>query len=110
MLGILEALPLELVVLYEFVRPTVVRIPFVEDILANFVKGLADVRVVAEELLNDLSVDLRILVVQLIFLNELQIIRKTLCVPDVFLNLLQGDPFDRIWLQHPVYEILNCWR
>jgi len=99
----IEALAFELIMLHELVCTAVVRVALIEDILADLVECLGDVEVECKERLNYLRVDLVVFVVQLLFLDEMEIVWQVLGVPDVVLDFLQGDSFNWIWLQHPIY-------
>jgi hypothetical protein len=83
-----EALVFELVMLHQLIRTTIVGVPLVKNILANFVKGLCDVQIQSKQFLHDCCIYLSILIVHLLLCYKMEVVWQILNIPDMFLDLL----------------------
>ena len=92
---------------HQLVSATIVGVPLIQNVLTYLVKRFSDVRVLSEDLIDNCSVHLVILVIDLLFINEMQVFGQVLFIPNMFLDLLQRDPLDRIGLQHTIYQVLD---
>ena len=60
--------------LHQLVSTAVIRVSFVKNVLANFIKGLCDVQVESEKSLNDFRVNYVVFVIKLLLLNKMQVV------------------------------------
>jgi hypothetical protein len=67
----LEALTFQFVMFHQLVSSAVISVPFVQNVLANFIKRLCNVQVQSKKFLCYLRVYLSILVVHLLFRDEM---------------------------------------
>jgi len=105
-----EALLFQFVVSHQLIRTAIVRIALVENVLADLIMALADVRIKLEELLHDRVVNLVVLVVDLLLIDVVQVLGQILLIPDMLLNFLQGNTLHRIRLKHAVDQVLHGGR
>ena len=56
---------------HQLIGSTVVRVPFVKDVLADLVEGLAYVWIESKDVVNNGGIDLVVLLVDLLLVNEM---------------------------------------
>jgi len=109
LLCLLEALHLELIVLEELIGSYMLYALFLEDVLADLIKGLVDASIDIHEVADQVLVN-HVLVSQGCLGQLLQVNWQILQVPSVLLDFAQLYSLHRVGLQHAHDEIFAVGR